>query len=112
MEVLPIALQYGMTPEQFWYDDPKLIKAYEKAYQSKIYTESWLYGVYVHKALEDFGDKHLRLKGTPIKEKRYPDKPINVFAKPKEKVTKDNIEGKFRELMANTSNWLRDRFKK
>ncbi|MGN0960776.1 MAG: hypothetical protein ACI4PF_01090 [Christensenellales bacterium] len=109
---MPVALQYGMTPQQFWYDDPKLIKAYEKAYQSKIYMESWLYGAYVDKALHDFGDIYLRFKGQPNKEMRYPDKPIDVFEKPKEKITKENLEEKFREQMTATTSWLRDRFKK
>lgn len=109
---MPVALQYGMTPEQFWYDDPKLIKAYKKAYQSKIYMESWLYGSYTYLALKDFGDTDLRFKGTPDPRWRYPDKPKNFFEKPKEKVTKENVEEKFRELMADTSNWLRDRHKK
>ena len=49
-------------------------------------------------------------KGT--KALQYPDKPFNPFEKKPEKITEENLEEKFRELMFNNSNWLKDRFKK
>ena len=34
------------------------------------------------------------------------------YEKKAEKLTEENLEEKFRELMFNNSNWLKDRFKK
>lgn len=49
---MPKAIQYGMTPEQFYNNNIDLFYAYEKAYITKIHNESHIQGMYIHTALE------------------------------------------------------------
>ena len=52
--MLDYALVLGMTPEQYWYGNPRLILNYEKKYQmesDKKRQEAWLIGAYVKSAL-------------------------------------------------------------
>jgi hypothetical protein len=69
-----------MTPEQYWYDNPRLILNYEKKYQiesDKKRQEAWLIGAYVKAALSStvlvagFADK-----GADKKMPKYPDCPM------------------------------------
>lgn len=101
-----------MSVDEFWHGDKRLLEAYRKAYQSKIYTESWLNGVYTNLALVDFGNKFLNFKGRDNKNLHYPEQPKNVFEKPKEKITADNIEDKHRSLMQDNNNWLKNWIRK
>lgn len=53
-EVFPYYLAIGMTAEQFWVDDPWLVKAYRKADEirrRRINEELWLSGMYTADAL-------------------------------------------------------------
>lgn len=109
-EVLPLALQYGMSVEEFWHKDKKLYNAYQKAYYIGLHEKSWLDGFYFNVALCNLAGNIFRKKGTKALE--YPDKPLNPFDKKPDRVTKENLEEKFRELMSNSSNWLKERFKK
>lgn len=67
-----------MTPEQYWLEDPWLVKYYREAYKirkDEINTRLWLGGLYNLKAFEAimqnaFGDK----KG------KYPEKPFDLEA--------------------------------
>ena len=44
--VYPTARQYGVTYEEFWYGDPRILEVAQKAYiRDKSYT-AWLYGQY------------------------------------------------------------------
>lgn len=108
-EVLPLALQYGMSVEEFWHEDKRLYNAYQKAYYTKLHEESWLSGLYFNVAINNLAGNIFAKKGT--KALQYPDKPFNPFEKKPEKITEENLEEKFRELMFNNSNWLKDRFK-
>lgn len=96
-----------MPVDEFWHGDPQLLNSYKKAYESKIYTESWLFGLYNNLALCDFGNKFLKFKGRDKKELHYPDKPKSVFEKPKEKITVENIEEKHRSLMQRNNEWIK-----
>ena len=52
--MLDYALVIGMTPEQYWYGNPRLILNYEKKYQDEMLRkrqEAWLFGAYVKSAL-------------------------------------------------------------
>lgn len=109
-EVLPLALQYGMSVDDFWHKDKRLFDAYQKAYYTRQYETAWVNGLYVNIALCNLASNIFAKKGAKALE--YPQKPYNPFEKKAEPVTKDNIEEKFRELMFNNSNWLKDRFKK
>lgn len=53
--MLDYALTLGMTPEQYWNDDPRLILNYEKKYQNEqnvMRQKAWLVGAYVKSALQ------------------------------------------------------------
>lgn len=109
-EILPLALQYGMSVEEFWHKDKGLFNSYQKAYYIGLHEKSWLDGLYFNVALCNLAGNMFAKKGA--KKLEYPDKPFNPFEKKPEKVTMDNMEEKYRELMANNSNWLKNRFKK
>lgn len=50
------ALSIGMTYEQYWYDDPSLIKYYIKSHDIKRALknqELWLQGLYIYHAIGD-----------------------------------------------------------
>lgn len=52
--VFPYYLALGMTYEQFWVDDPALVKAYRKAEEirkRRMNEELWLNGIYTAEAL-------------------------------------------------------------
>ena len=51
MEELPLALQYGMTPQQFWEDDPDLIYAYQKEYINDLHKKAHANSLYNYLAL-------------------------------------------------------------
>ena len=68
--MLPKAIQYGMTPEQFWNDDGTLYYAYEKAYVTKLHTESHIQGMYNYLALETIFSNAFAKKGS--KKVEYP----------------------------------------
>lgn len=109
-EVLPLALQYGMSVEDFWHKDKRLFNAYQKSYYTGLHEKSWLDGLYFNVALCNLAGNIFAKKGAKALE--YPQKPYNPFEKKPEKITKENLEDKFRELMFNNSNWLKERHKK
>lgn len=69
----------GMTYEQYWFDDPLLVRAFyeaDKIRQKRINDAAWLQGIYVLRALE-------ATVGNLIKKKTdkaitYPEQPIDL----------------------------------
>lgn len=102
-----MALQYGMSTYEFWHEDKKLFNAYRKAYYNHISEQSWLNGLYVNLAITNLVGNIFKKKGEQTLE--YPESPIDVFKKHEEKITPDNVEQNFRELMMRNSNWLKSR---
>ena len=51
-EELPLALEYGMTPQQFWEEDEDLFFVYQQAYINRKHNEAHLIGLYVELAVE------------------------------------------------------------
>lgn len=43
---MPLALQFGMPLDEFWYGDMRLLEVYRKAYTRKKSYEAWLQGQY------------------------------------------------------------------
>lgn len=99
-EILPYALQYGMTVEQFWHDDADLIIAYHKAYYRRLHTEAHAQGFYGFVALSTALGNAFRKKGEKARE--YPRKPEDPF---KEKATKKTLY-KARERAKAQISWL------
>lgn len=104
---MPEALKYGMSTHEFWHEDKKLYQAYQKAYYSRLSETSWLNGLYVNVALNNLAGNIFKKKGSKAYE--YPDKPIDIIGKYENRVTKANMEGKFRQLMSNSTDWLKTR---
>lgn len=53
-DVFPYYLSIGMTYDQFWYDEPRLVRSYRKADELKrrrMNEELWLAGMYTADAL-------------------------------------------------------------
>lgn len=100
--MLTQAIMIGMTPEQFWYDDPALFFNYLDAYErknrqqyeseiSKINFSAWLYGLYTCAAL----------RANPVmgRGKKYPDKPIELN-KPEQKDMSEEQQQDMRQKTA------------
>jgi len=93
-ELFAYALSIGMTYEQYWYQDPKLINAYMKAEEMRLIRknqELWLQGYYVYQAIGDlvpvlnpFSKEH--------KPRKYLDKPIPITRKEQEAVEQEKYE--------------------
>ena len=82
--LFPMALKIGMTPDQFWNDDPELMGAYLEAYQQKFeekleYDNSvaYLQGQYFMLAIAQC----LQFSKSP--KKIYPKKPLELGNKKK-----------------------------
>ena len=69
-----------MTPEQYWYDNPRLLLNYEVNYKKEIYKmryEAWLIGAHVKQALQSTVlVAGLANKDTGKKMPKYPDMPM------------------------------------
>lgn len=50
-EFLPLALEYGMSIEMFWYYDEDYFVIYQKAYYNRLSREKWIEGKYILDAL-------------------------------------------------------------
>lgn len=50
MEFLPLALEYGMSVDMFWFYDEEYFKAYQKAYFNRLSREKWIEGKYFMKS--------------------------------------------------------------
>lgn len=83
-------MTYGMTYEQYWYDDPKMVIAYREAFLLKRRMENenmWLQGMYICEALQSvigtaFGKKKIK----------YTEKPYDIFPKTKIEIEQEIVE--------------------
>ena len=90
---------YGMTYEQFWFEDPWMTRAYAQAYLLKrrsMNEQLWLQGIYTVHALQTvigtaFGKKQIK----------YLEKPLDVFEK-----TEAEKQQEIREERNKLINWL------
>lgn len=99
-----------MSIDDFWHKDKRLFDAYQKAYYTGLYEKCWVQGLYFDISLNNLARNILAKKGS--KPLQYPDKPFNPFTDKKPKVTKENLEENFRQLMADNSNWLKQMLNK
>lgn len=84
VEELPLALECGMTPEQFWYDDPDLFNAYQLAYINRLHKQSHIQATYNSLATYLGIANAFREKSTEYMQ--FPKEEVyNPFAKIKEK---------------------------
>lgn len=94
--MLPLALQCGMTVEEFWYGEPRVFSSYIRKHElelDEMNYNSWLIGLYVHKSMGVILGNAFSSKGS-IKD-TYFERPLeqlnsNYIEKKKKKVeTKD-----------------------
>lgn len=104
---MPLAIQYGMTPEQFWYGDIRLLKVYQKAYlDNKSYT-AWVNGNYTNVAYSIALSNAFAKKGA--KPVEYPQWKSPFEKLGKKKITKENLEQEFRKQQIEQNAWLFNR---
>ena len=83
----------GMTYEQYWFDDPLMVRVFRKAdiiRQQRVNDEAWLYGVYVLHALDATVGNMFRKKGS--KPSEYPQNPLSIGDEPEKKEEKKKKE--------------------
>ena len=102
--MFPLARQYGMTYDEFWHGDMRMLDVCQKAYyRDKSYT-AWLQGKYEQVAYGIVMANAFAKKGQ--KQAEYPQwkDPFEKFNKPK--ITKDNLEYEFRKQQVEQQAWL------
>lgn len=80
-KALPSYLAMGMTSEEYWYDTPRLAKAYREAQILKtelMNQEAWLHGMYVYNAVATALNNSFGGKGS--RKQKYIEKPIDLHA--------------------------------
>ena len=104
---MPLARQYGLTYDEFWHGDMRLLEVAQKAYiRDKSYT-AWVNGQYSAKAFSLSLNNAFAKKGTPPEQYSQWKDPFEKFNKPK--ITKDNLEEEFRKQQLMQQNWLFNR---
>lgn len=87
----PYYLSIGMTPEQYWDDDPALAKYYRKAdelQRNRRNQELWLQGMYIYEALCDVAPIFHAFAKRGTKPLPYSDHPYALTVKDREEETK------------------------
>ena len=109
-DLFAFSLSLGMTYEQYWYGNPKLLNSYVRAEEYKRMRknqELWLQGLYVHIAIGDLVPV-LNPFSKDHKAKRYLDKPIPLSKEEKEEQDRQRYNDKLNRfvdyLMSKTSN--------
>lgn len=94
VEELPLALEYGMSPHQFWEEDIDLFYAYQKAYVNRVHNQAHLIGMYNELAYSVTMANAFRQKNSDVvsypKEDVY--NPLKTQAKDKEKTFIESLD--------------------
>lgn len=96
VEELPLALECGMTPEQFWDGDRDLIFAYKKQYVNKLHKKAHIEGLYNYIGLYTVLGNMFSEKGAEMKQ--YPEYPIANPYLDESKQNQGNNDNKSLEL--------------
>lgn len=86
------SIRYGMSYEQFWFDDPQLYYIYEDVYIDKLKEKdlfNWQLGQYIQ----------FSVASCLTKDCKYPDKPIFYAQEEKKKQTVFDMRDKFMSIM-------------
>ena len=90
--LLPQALIYGMTSDQFWYDDPQLFFSYARAYEMqqerKAEYDNWLAWISGQYHLAAIAQATTTKSGAKI----YPKQPYDILKKKDEVSIEDKME--------------------
>ncbi len=111
-QACPIYMNYGMTYEQFWYDDVNKAPAYAAAHKLRMKSElendnfkMWLQGVYVDAACQNLAQTILNSFSKHPKNKLksvYPQEPIKLEKEQSKPLT---VEEEVAKLDAFFASW-------
>lgn len=76
------AIRYGMTYNQFWFDDPQLYYTYEEIYLDRLKEKdvlNWQLGQYIQCAIGSYLAKNCKYPEKPMFYARKEEKPKTVF---------------------------------
>ena len=104
---LPLALQYGMSTQEYWHEDKQLLSAYEKAYYNNVHYVAWVNGLYIENVVDVTLYNVFKKKGeTP---KQYFNKPIDVFEiYEKNHATKQQTHNDYQQLLSNQNDFIKN----
>ena len=96
-----------MPLHEFWHGDLRLFQAYQKAYYRNVQYTAWWHGNYNHVAFT-IGINNAFAKNNEQRTDfvEYKDITQKLYH-PEEKVTKENLEQKFRNHMLEQQKWFR-----
>lgn len=110
-EFLPLAIEYGMTDEMFWFWNEDYFLVYQKAYFNRISRENWINGLYISDAIYEVCTTIMPVlcyngfsgfKPKDIKPIPYKSKPIDFLNTKEEKaseITEMDKEKKYRDRL-------------
>ena len=76
------SIRYGMTYNQFWFDDPQLYYTYEEAYLDGLREKdvlNWQLGQYIQFSIGSCFEKNCKYPDKPMFYAREEEKPKTVF---------------------------------
>lgn len=80
-ECCPVYMGYGMTYDEYWYDDPWRAKFYRETYEIQMKRkdeELWIQGMYIYEALCDVSPILHAFSKSGTKPLPYSDKPYHT----------------------------------
>ena len=101
-----MAFQYGMSTEEFWHGDMRLLEARQKAYMRDASYRAWLEGQYNTVAYSIVMANSFAKKGA--KKEEYPNWQDPIIKITSKKITQENIEEEFRKQQAQQNAWLKN----
>lgn len=117
-EHFPYYLACGMTYDQFWRDDPGLVRAYRKARKIKrdwINEEAWLQGLYFYEALCDVSPLLHAFARSGTKPSQYPSEPYPLTDTEKEqkKAQEEKLQQEqYKDYIARFAKSFNEKFRK
>lgn len=76
------SIRYGMTYNQFWFDDPQLYYTYEEVYLDRLKEKdclNWQLGQYIQYAIGSCFEKNYKYPDKPMFYAREEEKPKDVY---------------------------------
>lgn len=106
---MPFARQYGLTDDEFWHGDMRLLEVAQKSYYSHTSYVAWLNGYYYFIGNSISLGNAFAKKGS--KPKEYPkwDNPMEKMLKKAKRKKIIDVESEFRKQQIKQNAWLFNR---
>ena len=98
-------MSYGMSYDDYWHGDPRMVIPFRKAHLMRLKEQNtmmYYQGVYTYKAFEIVMANAFASKGT--RPKPYLEKPLDIFPKTKEEIEAEE-EQALQQLVASLNSW-------